>query len=370
MENLLRPVGGGGVNSFKIFIMNIQLLHTYNDIICLENLLLAWQEFIIGKKKRKDVQIFSRNLMDNIVALHEDLVNHTYQHGGYESFFVTDPKCRHIHKASVRDRLLHHAIYRILYPFFDKTFIGNSYSYRKNKGTHKAINQFRKLLYKVSQNNTQACWILKCDIRKFFASIDHDILLNILKQYISDKDIIWLLSMVVESFVSELPHPDPLPLSTGRQVIKERGDIGLPLGNLTSQLFANIYMNELDQFVKHRLKVRHYVRYADDFVFVFHNRKYLEIILEYVQEFLNGKLKLILHPNKIFLQTTTSGIDFLGWKHFSDHRVLRKTTKKRMLNRIKNNSTNETLQSYLGMLKHGDGLKLREELLNEFWLWS
>ncbi|MBU2541962.1 RNA-directed DNA polymerase, partial [Patescibacteria group bacterium] len=195
----------------------------------------------------------------------------------------------------------------------------------------------------------------------FFGSIDHNILLNILKQYIPDEDIIWLLSMVVESFVSELPHPNPL-------LVKERGDIGLPLGNLTSQLFANIYLNIFDQFVKHKLKAKYYVRYADDFVFVSHDRKYLEIILEDIQEFLTEKLKLTLHPNKIFLQTTTSGIDFLGWKHFEDHRVLRKTTQKRMFARIKNHPTKDTLDSYLGLLKHGDGLKLKDGLLNEFWL--
>ncbi|MFH1947045.1 MAG: RNA-directed DNA polymerase, partial [Candidatus Magasanikbacteria bacterium] len=144
--------------------------------------------------------------------------------------------------------------------------------------------------------------------------------------------------------------------------------VGLPLGNLTSQLFANIYMNELDQFTKHKLKAKYYVRYADDFVFVSHDRKCLEIILEDIQDFLIEKLKLILHPNKIFLQTTTSGIDFLGWKHFEDHRVLRKTTQKRMFVRIKNHPTEDTLNSYLGLVKHGDGLKLRDDLLNDFWL--
>jgi len=175
-------------------------LYSYNDIIKLENLLLAWEDFIADKKKKKDVQIFFRYLMDNIVALHQDLASRTYKHGGYESFYVNDPKRRHIHKASVRDRLLHHAIYRILYPFFDKTFIGDSYSCRIDKGTHKAINHFRSLTRKVSQNHTRTCWILKCDIRKFFGSINHNILKNILKQYIQDMDILQLLNEVIESY--------------------------------------------------------------------------------------------------------------------------------------------------------------------------
>lgn len=116
---------GGGIPCFKI--MKIQLAHTYHDIISLENLLAAWQEFVVGKRKKKDVQEFSFNLMDNILSLHNDLATRTYTHGGYHSFFITDPKRRHIHKAGVRDRLLHHAVYRILYPFFDRTFIADSY---------------------------------------------------------------------------------------------------------------------------------------------------------------------------------------------------------------------------------------------------
>lgn len=302
--------------------------------------------------------------MDNIVSLHQDLTSHTYRHGGYESFFVNDPKRRHIHKASVRDRLLHHAIYCISYPFFDQTFIGDSYSCRKDKGVHKALNKFRSMSYKVSKNGHRACWILKCDIRKFFDSINHNTLVNILKQYIPDKDVMWLLEEVIGSFSVRLPHPcTPL-------LIKERGSVGLPLGNLTSQLFANIYLNTFDQFVKHKLKAKYYIRYADDFVFLSHDKQWLEGQIPKIRDFLQNELLLVLHPNKIVLQTMSSGIDFLGWKHFTDHRVVRKTTQKRMMKRLVVNPTNETLQSYLGLLKHGDGLKMRDELLNEFWFFS
>lgn len=327
--------------------MKIQLVHTHNDIIKLENLLLAWKEFIIGKKSKKDVQIFSRYLMDNIVSLNQDLSSRAYQHGGYESFFVNDPKRRHIHKASVRDRLLHHAIYRILYPFFDKIFIGDSYSCRLDKGVHKALNRFRRMYYEVSKNNHRACWILKCDIKKFFDSIDHNILINILKQYILDRDIVWLLENVIASFRT----------------------VGLPLGNLTSQLFANIYLNKFDQFIRHKLKAKHYIRYADDFVILHHDKQWLEEQIPKIKDFLQKELSLALHPNKLFLLTMSSGLDFLGWKHFFDHRVVRKTTEKRMLKRLQISPTNETLQSYLGLSKHGDGLKLRDKLLNEYWLW-
>jgi len=140
--------------------------------------------------------------------------------------------------------------------------------------------------------------------------------------------------------------------------------IGLPLGNLTSQLFANIYMNVFDQFVKHKLKVKHYIRYADDFVFLSSDKEYLESLILEIKKFLAEKLKLTLHPNKTFLQTVASGVDFLGWLHFTKHRILRKTTQTRMLNKIVNNPKNETIQSYLGMLKHGNGYKFQKKLLN------
>lgn len=226
--------------------MKIQLTHTFEEIISLENLLSAWREFLRGKRNKPDVLEFSHNLIDNILSLHNDLQNRTYQHGGYQSFFINDPKRRHIHKASVRDRLVHHAIYRVLYLFFDRTFIGDSFSCRLDKGTHKALNRFRVMAYKVGKNNTRVCWILKCDIKKFFASIDHKILLDILKEYIFDKDTIWLLKKVISSFATPSPHPTSSH--------KGRGDVGLPLGNLTSQLFANVYLIVLDQWVKHFLK--------------------------------------------------------------------------------------------------------------------
>jgi len=334
--------GGGNRN---IIIMKIQLRHNFEDIINIDNLLEAFKEFVKGKRGKHNVQEFSFQLMDNIFALNAELLDHTYKHGGYRAFNISDPKPRNIHKASVRDRLLHHAIYRVLYPFFDKTFIADSFSCRIRKGTHKALNQFRKFVYKVSKNNTRTCWVLKCDIRKFFASIDHQILLNVLNSHISDKQTIWLLQEIIESFST-------------------KPGTGLPLGNLTSQLFVNIYMNEFDQFVKHRLKAKCYIRYADDFVIISSNRKELENFIPPIRNFFSEKLKLELHPQKVFIKTLTSGVDFLGWVNFPDHRILRTTTKRRMIKRIKERPVAETLNSYLGLLSHGNTYKLREKITN------
>jgi len=189
-------------------IMKIQLTHKFEEIISIDNLLLAWQEFIRGKRSKLDVQIFARDLMDNILTLHEDLASKKYIHGGYESFYVNDPKRRHIHKASVRDRLVHHAVYRTLYPFFDRIFIADSFSCRLEKGTHKALNRFRAMAFQVSKNHTKTCWVLKCDIKKFFASIDHQILINILREYIPDENIIWLLQNIIGSYHTILDSPD------------------------------------------------------------------------------------------------------------------------------------------------------------------
>ena len=165
--------------------------------------------------------------------------------------------------------------------------------------------------------------------------------MQIVRVYVPDAHIVWLLGEVVCSFSSTRPG------------------VGLPLGNLTSQLLVNIYMNEFDQFVKHALKVSYYIRYADDFVILSEDRILLERHLASIRDFLRQKLKLELHPNKVFIRTFSSGIDFLGWVHFPDHRVLRTTTKRRMFRRLKSAADKaETVQSYVGLMSHGNTEKL------------
>lgn len=313
-------------------------------------MLLSWQEFLCGKRKRKDVNQFSVNLMEKLFILHSELASKTYLHGGYTAFKINDPKPRDIHKATVRDRLLHHAIHRILYPYFDRKFIHDSYSCRIDKGTHKAMNRFRYFGKIVSKNNTLTVWVLKCDIRKFFANIDHQILNEILTRHIGDQDVLLLLNQIIDSF------------NSGRE------GVGLPLGNLTSQLLVNIYMNKFDHFIKRELKVKFYIRYADDFVILSDNKNILESLLLKISEFLEQNLNLELHPDKVDIKTLASGVDFLGWVHFSDYRVLRNSTKRRLFRRIIKNPKIEIYQSYLGILQHGNGQKIRaifEKLYDE-----
>ena len=324
--------------------MSINLTCIFDDIASTENLLDAWSEFIKGKRGKADVQEFSMRLMDNIFLLHRELASRTYKHGPYQPFNICDPKPRNIHKALVRDRLLHHALYRKLYPFFNRTFIADSYSCRTNKGTHKALDRFSVFARKVSRNHTKTAWVLKCDIRKFFANIDHLILLDVLGYSIPNRDIMRLLREVIASFCST------------------RLGIGLPLGNLTSQLFVNIYMNEFDRFVKHALKAHYYIRYADDFAILSDNRAWLEGARASIREFLRKRLRLELHPEKVFIKTAASGVDFLGWIHFPNHRVLRTSTKRRMLKRIATHPAPETVGSYLELLRHGNGVKIKQQI--------
>lgn len=306
----------------------------------MENLLLAWREFGRGKKHKKDVLEFEFKLIENLTYLHECLKNKTYVHGTYQAFKINDPKPRDIHKATVRDRVLHHALYKVLSIFFFPLFVADSYSCQLGKGTHRALDRFTKFALTVSHNNTKQCFILKCDIKKFFASVDHVVLVEILKSIIVDKAVLQLLQNVIGSFDSGMARK------------------GLPLGNLTSQLLVNIYMHEFDVYMKQTLKVKYYIRYADDFVVFARDEKYLRDMLRCQRQFLEEKLALRLHPHKVSIEALASGVDFLGWVHFPTHRVLRTKTRHRLLKRynLKNKS------SYIGMLSHGNAHAVQRQL--------
>ena len=339
-------------------------MQVYNDqfeqIVSAENLFLAWDEFRRGKQAKADVMKFEWQLEENIFGLQRELSAGHYKHGPYRAFYITDPKQRLIHKASVRDRILHHAIFKILNPVFEPTFIANSFSCRVGKGTHKGVVTLAKILRRVSQNHTGPCYALKCDIFKFFASVDHGILLGILARHVKDKDTLRLLAAIIGSFNTER--------TPGK---------GLPIGNLTSQLFANIYMNEFDQFIKHELKVKDYVRYTDDFVIVSDNIEYLWLLLPKIQKFLGDALALSLHPSKITIRKFSQGIDFLGYVILPHHIRLRTKTKRRlqhklgdrnahyMLGAITSQSLNQSWQSYLGVLSHSNSYKLAQKLIKK-----
>lgn len=321
----------------------------------MENLFEAWREFKKGKSGRLDVQQFEFNLEDNLFELHQELKNKTYRHSYYTAFSIRDPKPRRIHKAVVRDRILHHVIFRVLYPIFDRGFIFDSYSCRIGKGTHRAVARLEKFCRRLSRNNHKIIFALKCDIRKFFDSVNHDILLNRIRRKIKDEKTLRLISDIIGSF-------------------KKTEGRGLPLGNVTSQLFANIYLNELDQFIKHRLKVKYYLRYCDDFIILDKDKNFLEELTCQINAFLSTKLKLSFHSDKIIVRKYHQGIDWLGYVVLPYYRVLRTKTKRRIFKKIKNRydewrknlisgeSFNQSRQSYFGVLKHCAGYKIKERI--------
>ena len=329
---------------------------SYQNLILIDNIFQSWNEFRKGKGERVDVQEFERHLEDNLFNLHRALSEETYWHGSYQSFYVQDPKRRHIHKANVQDRIIHRLLYNFMYEFFDKNFIFDSYSCRLRKGTHRAVLRLEKFTKVVSKNYTKPCWALKCDIKKFFANVDQEILFRLLEKRIKEEDILRLLSQIIKSFHSE----------------SGKGK-GIPLGNLTSQVFANIYLNELDQFIKHKLKIKYYLRYADDFLLLSQDKRYLERLVNPIKYFLKGTLNLKLHPKKIVFRKLDWGIDYLGYIVLPHYRLPRTKTKRRIYLKMKDKSGStsfrQSLASYLGYLSHANSFKISQNLKNQIWLW-
>lgn len=295
-------LGGGGISSCHIF---------FEKISAPENLFLAWNEFKRGKRARPEVRNFESRLEDNIFLLEEQLRLGTWRHSWYEQFSVCDPKPRQIHKATVADRLLHHALVRVIEPIFERSFIYDSWSCRQGKGTHHAVERCHRLLTALGHNNRHAVWILKGDIKKYFASIDHTILLDLIKRKITDDRAVALIAGIIESFAP-----------------------GVPLGNLTSQLFANIYLNSFDHFVKERLGALVYLHYSDDFILAHHSRAWLQAAIPKIQQYLSDKLKLTLHPRKVIIRPFHHGIDWLGYVLYPGYNLVRPKTKKRLWKRI------------------------------------
>ena len=291
------------------------------------------------------MQTFARRLEDNLFALQDQLRNGIYQHDPYQAFIIHDPKRRQIHKSTVKDRVVHQAITNIIEPFFERQFIYDSYSCRVGKGTHAAVQRLDDCLHRLSRNNKGTVWVLKCDIKKFFASVDHKVLFSLLSKTVRNKGVLELLLLILESF-SILPGK------------------GIPLGNLTSQLFANVYLNELDQFVKHELRCKYYLRYCDDFVLLNQDRMVLENYLLQLNTFLQSKLQMQLHERKVCFRKYGQGIDFLGYVVLPFGVVLRTKTKNRMLKRVNEHN----VSSYLGLCSHARAYSLEQIIKNKIYL--
>ncbi|MFH0779276.1 MAG: reverse transcriptase domain-containing protein [Parcubacteria group bacterium] len=329
----------------------------YDKLISLENIFRAWRIFRSGKAGKKEVMEFEHNIENNLFALCEELKIGCYKHGGYERFIVRDPTERIIHKAQTRDRVVHTLVAKKLEEIYQPMFIAHSYACQQERGIHKALLDLVKFSRKASMNYRQDFWCLKCDIRKFFDNIDHGVLIDILNQKIKDEKFLQLIKAIVDGFCQG---------AAGK---------GLPLGNFTSQWLANIYLNELDYFVKQDLKAQYYLRYADDFLLLNRSRDELERGLAWIGEFLNGELKLELHPDKISIKKFSAGVEFVGYKVLPHHVLLKKSATKRMLAKMDARKSQlrsgeigqwkycETLNAYFGWLKHCDSYRLMNEIL-------
>lgn len=329
----------------------------------LSHLFECWYYFRRGKRKRKDVQFFERYLEDNIFQLREDLITFQYRHDRYEHFYVSDPKQRHISKATVRDRLVHQMVYAVLTDVFDKTLFFHSLSSRSGKGTHLGVIQLRKMIRKVSKNGTAHCYALKMDIRRFFDSIDHGILKRLIRRTVLDEKALIIIDRIIDGFM----------VTKG---------VGIPLGNVTSQLFANLYLHELDTFIKHALQERFYLRYCDDFIILSTDVHYLRSLISIIGDFLKKNLRLELHPKKVTVRKLSQGIDFVGYVLFSKYILLRNRTKQRMKRRLNEAyvrylqgditpvAMDQRLQSYLGILSHANQHIVSQTIKNAYWVRS
>lgn len=336
--------------------------HLFSKVTSLENLFQAWGEFKKGKRKKIDVGCFEKSLEDNLFQLREKLTNKSYRHAAYTGFYIRDPKVRRIHKAIVADRIVHHALFNILSPIFEPTFISDAFSCRKGYGTHKGFKKLVVYLRKISRNYTRDVWALKGDIRKFFDSVDHQILLDKIAARVKDDDLMWLIKEIIGSYQTVIGK-------------------GLPIGNLTSQLFANIYLDDFDQFIKHKLKAKYYLRYADDFVLLNQDKDFLVQAIGEIKHFLEG-YGLNLHDKKVVLRMFSWGIDFVGYVALPYYQLLRTKTRKRMFRRvykkirdykaglIEPKALDQSLKSYLGLLSHAHTFKLKRDLARKIVSWK
>jgi len=285
----------------------------YPKLCSYKNLDLAFRKASKGKNKMPYVIEFKKDLRKNLMALKRELELETYRPSRLTKFTIRDPKTRLIRKSVFKDRIVHHAIVNIIEPIYEPRFIVDNYANRLNKGTISALEKLDRFKRKVSKNgrlvpyaltnNMIKGYVLKADIRKFFDSIDQAKMIEILKRKIKDERVILLVNKILKNFDD-----------------KEKG---MPLGNMTSQFFANVYLNDLDYFIKKRLKMKYYLRYVDDFVILHENRKVLEDCKDKIEKYLKN-LKLEFHPDKSKIYSLYRGIDFLGFKTFYHHRRARK----------------------------------------------
>jgi retron-type reverse transcriptase len=274
------------------------------EIIAFGNLLAAARQAEKAKRFHPNILQFNYRLEENLWQLKTELTAKTYHPGAYCTFEIVDPKKRMISAAPYRDRVVHHALCNVINPIFERTFVTESYANRRGLGTHRALQQF-------IENTRNYRYVLQCDIQKYFPSIDLEILKSLIRRKINCPDALWLLDLIIDNSNAQLPIIEYFPGDNLLTPLERRK--GLPLGNLTSQFFANLYLNGLDHFVKENLRIPKYIRYVDDFALFSNDPEQLATAkIQIVQYLINLRLKL--HPIKSQLLKTDHGVNFLGFR--------------------------------------------------------
>ncbi len=336
----------------------------WSQVIDFENIMQAARQAQRGKRFRGNVLAFNYNLEQELARLKTELETKTYQPGAYHTFEIVEPKRRMISAAPYRDRVVHHALCNIIAPIFERTFIGDSYANRVGFGTHRALRRFTSFA-------RSSRYILQCDIRKYFPSIDHEILKSLLRRKLKCKETLWLADTIIDNSNEQDPVLDHFPGDDLLTPLQRRR--GLPIGNLTSQFFANIYLNGFDHFIKEHLKAAKYVRYVDDFALFSDDWEFLAEARVAIENYL-AQLRLKIHPVKSQLFETRHGANFLGFRILPDRirvrtenlrrarRRLRRMQRDYAQGKMREQEVSQSIQSWVAHLEHGDTWKLRQQI--------
>lgn len=310
----------------------------YEQIYNIHNLYLADELASKGKKKQYGVKVHAANADVNLTALQNMLIDKTYRTSNYQTFKVYEPKEREVYRLPYfPDRIAHHAIMNVLEPVFVATFTADTYSCIKGKGIHAAAKSIKSAL--ADKKHTTYC--LKLDITKFYPSVDHGILKSLLRRKFKDADLLLLLDEIIDSAP------------------------GLPIGNYLSQYFANFYMSYFDHWIKEQKQIKYYYRYADDLVILADNKPFLHDLLNEIKTYLNDNLKLQVKGNYQVFPVEKRGIDFVGYKFYHTHTLLRKSIKKSFARAVKANKPKASIASYLGWAKHCNSKNLIKTLIKK-----
>jgi retron-type reverse transcriptase len=361
-----------------------------NELFSFKNLLKAYYNCRLNKRRTINAAKFELNFENELLQLEQDLKNKTYYPGQSICFAIKEPKLREVFAADFRDRIIHHLLINYFEPIFEPKFIFHSYACRKNKGAILAIKNLQKLIKHYPSN--KQLFYLQIDIKAFFTSLDKNILFSIIKSHIKNPDILWLSKTIIfhnpcTNFFNKGDISALKAVDKHKSLFYTHEDKGLPIGNLSSQFFANLYLNELDQFAKHTLKIKNYFRYADDMIIIHQNSNKLKTFSKQIDAFLQNNLKLHLHPDKEILKPVSHGINFLGYIIKPNNILIRNRTVKKLKNKlfvfnkqILNQYPSQaiylwtpelcekfqhifiSINSYYGLFKHADTFRLRRHL--------